>query len=75
MTTDHITEVNGVQVWVLPSMKTLVTPVGAGNRGTTTAIAWVRWEDEPDDVVIYGIQNGYLACWKLGGVSHSSPSR
>lgn len=51
-------------------MKPLESPVGAGNRGATTAIAWVRREDEPEDGLIYGTQNGHLVCWKAGVVSH-----
>lgn len=39
-------------------------PSGAGHRGATTALAWVRREDEPDDGLVFGTANGYLVSWK-----------
>ena len=56
--------IDGVNLWVLPTMTSLVTPNGAGQRGATTALVWVRREDDPDDVLFYGTQKGLLVCWK-----------
>ncbi|KJA13943.1 hypothetical protein HYPSUDRAFT_98037, partial [Hypholoma sublateritium FD-334 SS-4] len=36
----------------------------AGNRGATTALAWIRREDEPDDGLIYGTASGLVVCWR-----------
>ncbi|KAG6903636.1 hypothetical protein DXG01_016112, partial [Tephrocybe rancida] len=45
----------------------VVTPVGVGIRGATTALAWIQREDEPDDGLVYGTQAGYVVCWKQSG--------
>ena len=42
----------------------MTVPGGAGKRGTTTALTWVRRDDEVEDGVVYGTQGGYLVVWK-----------
>ena len=39
-------------------------PSAAGSRGAATALVWIKREDDPDEVLFYGTQNGYLICWK-----------
>ncbi|THU82482.1 hypothetical protein K435DRAFT_574295, partial [Dendrothele bispora CBS 962.96] len=36
----------------------------AGDRGTTTAIAWIIRPDDADDGLAYGTEDGYLSIWK-----------
>ncbi|RDB18853.1 hypothetical protein Hypma_014539 [Hypsizygus marmoreus] len=56
--------VDGVRLWNLRTATELARPSGAGQRGATTALAWIQREDEPDDGLVYGTANGYLVCWK-----------
>ncbi|KAK0460529.1 uncharacterized protein EV420DRAFT_1478300 [Desarmillaria tabescens] len=35
-----------------------------GSWGDTTAMIWIRREDDSDEVLMYGTLNGYMACWK-----------
>ncbi|KAF9457838.1 hypothetical protein BDZ94DRAFT_1325982 [Collybia nuda] len=56
--------VDGVRIWNLNNVTQLERPSGAGHRGATTALAWIRREDEPDDGLVYGTANGFLVCWK-----------
>lgn len=51
-------------MWNLNDSAQFERPSGAGHRGATTALAWVRREDEPDDGLVYGTANGWLVCWK-----------
>lgn len=55
---------DGVRLWDLQSGEESARPTGAGNRGATTALAWIRREDDPEDGLVYGTANGYLVCWK-----------
>ncbi|RDB28137.1 hypothetical protein Hypma_001403 [Hypsizygus marmoreus] len=55
---------DGVRMWNLRKMTELDRPSGAGQRGATTALSWIRREDEPDDGLVYGTANGFLVCWK-----------
>ena len=55
---------DGVKLWNLQTMTAIGNPCGAGSRGATTRLVWIRREDELDEVLFYGTQNGYLVCWK-----------
>lgn len=55
---------DGSRIWDLQDGKMLHRPVGAGQRGSTTALVWIQREDEPDDGLVYGTQNGFLVCWQ-----------
>jgi len=39
-------------------------PGGASGRGATTALIWIRRDDEIEDSLVYGTQAGYLVGWK-----------
>ncbi|KAJ7850512.1 WD40-repeat-containing domain protein, partial [Mycena olivaceomarginata] len=54
---------DGTRVWNLDTTRELQRPGGAGSRGATSCVLWVRRRDEPD-IVFYGTQNGYLVAWK-----------
>ncbi|KAF4611959.1 hypothetical protein D9613_004307 [Agrocybe pediades] len=67
--------VDGVQIWdmrsvvgkhVPPGWKAtqLSRPCGAGDRGPTTALTWIRREDEPEDGLVYGTASGMIVCWR-----------
>ncbi|KAF9552662.1 hypothetical protein CPC08DRAFT_768124 [Agrocybe pediades] len=67
--------VDGVRIW---DMRTIVgkpvppawkpsqfsRPCGAGDRGPTTALTWIRREDEPEDGLVYGTASGMIVCWR-----------
>ncbi|KAJ7085987.1 hypothetical protein C8R43DRAFT_965157 [Mycena crocata] len=38
----------GVRLWDMVTMRPINGPNGAGNRGKTTALTWIRREDEPE---------------------------
>lgn len=39
-------------------------PSAAGDRGATTALAWIRIESEDEDGLIYGTVSGLVVCWR-----------
>ena len=39
-------------------------PGGSGKRGATTALVWIRYDDELEGGLLYGTQAGYLVGWK-----------
>lgn len=53
-----------MKLWSLPAMGRIRSPCGAGSRGATSSIVWVRRDDEPDEALFFGTQNGYLICWQ-----------
>jgi hypothetical protein len=53
-----------VRLWNLDTKKAIRAPAGVGARGATTSAIWIRREDEPEEVLFYGTQNGYLTCWR-----------
>lgn len=61
---DSAVGMDGVKLYTLPTMKSIERPTGAGHRGATTVLTWIRREDEPNDALIYGTQNGFLICWR-----------
>ena len=48
----------------MPNLEEVSAPAGPGCRGATTALTWIRREDEPDDILVYGTQSGHLVAWK-----------
>ncbi|KAK0458333.1 WD40-repeat-containing domain protein [Desarmillaria tabescens] len=54
----------GTCLWDLRNDRLLKRPSAAGSRGNTTAMIWIRREDDSDEVLVYGTLNGYMACWK-----------
>ncbi|KAJ7242228.1 WD40-repeat-containing domain protein, partial [Mycena rebaudengoi] len=55
---------DGVHIWDLEQRSVLQRPNGSGHRGATSAILWVRREDEPGEILFFGTQAGYLVCWR-----------
>ncbi|KAK0183830.1 WD40-repeat-containing domain protein [Armillaria mellea] len=53
-----------VFLWNTKTGKQLKRPGGGGFRGDTTAMTWIRGEDDADEVLIYGTLRGYIICWK-----------
>ena len=55
---------NGTKIWNLKSKKNYECPAGAGVRGATTVITWIRHEDVTDLGLVYGTQTGFVVGWK-----------
>ncbi|KAJ7605666.1 WD40-repeat-containing domain protein [Mycena polygramma] len=55
---------DGTKVWNLDTMQQLRSPGSSATRGATTAIAWIKRDDDPGEVLSYGTQGGYLVCWR-----------
>ncbi|KAJ7117280.1 WD40-repeat-containing domain protein [Mycena crocata] len=55
---------DGVRLWEIRTMNEITRPTGAGNRGATSTLLWIRREDEPGEILLYGTQTGLLVCWK-----------
>ncbi|KAK0183840.1 hypothetical protein F5146DRAFT_1146695 [Armillaria mellea] len=55
---------SGTCLWDLRNDRLLKRPSAAGLQGDTTAMIWIRREDDSDEVLMYGTLNGYVACWK-----------
>ncbi|KAJ7037649.1 WD40-repeat-containing domain protein [Mycena alexandri] len=55
---------DGTRLWNLENMTAIARPAGAGIRGATTALLWVRREDEAAEVLFFGTHRGFLVCWK-----------
>jgi hypothetical protein len=60
----HCEGSDGVKVWNLVDENPIRIPGGSGQRGATTALVWIRRDDEVEDGLVYGTQVGYLVCWK-----------
>ncbi|KAF5349381.1 hypothetical protein D9758_015523 [Tetrapyrgos nigripes] len=54
----------GTLVWKLQDKKLLGSPTGAGDRGVTTALAWMIRPDDTDDGLAFGTDDGYLCIWR-----------
>ena len=52
-------------------MQRIRSPISPGLRGATTAVAWIKRDDEPGDALFWGSQNGYFVYWRQGQVSMS----
>ncbi|KAJ3990865.1 hypothetical protein F5050DRAFT_1716549 [Lentinula boryana] len=57
----------GTKVWHLPSTKAIPGPVGALDRGITTAIVWLTRPNDEEEGLAYGTEHG-------GGVNGSEIS-
>ncbi|KAJ7059985.1 WD40-repeat-containing domain protein [Mycena amicta] len=56
---------DGTKVWDLQTMHSLASPKSPETRGATTALVWLKSEDNLSEALLSGTQNGYLACWKM----------
>ncbi|KAJ7429424.1 WD40-repeat-containing domain protein [Mycena galericulata] len=70
---------DGVRLWDLVKMRSVNRPTGAGNRGSACVLLWVRREDEPGEILVFGTQTGLVVSWKqttgtLGGKSFEESS-
>ncbi|KAF5366414.1 hypothetical protein D9758_009811 [Tetrapyrgos nigripes] len=54
---------DGTHIWNLQEKKLLGSPAGAGDRGVTTALAWMIRPDDTDDGLAFGTDDGYLSIW------------
>ncbi|KAF8831959.1 hypothetical protein HHX47_DHR1001085 [Lentinula edodes] len=54
----------GTNIWHLPTLQLIRVPAGPGDRGATTALAWITRTDDSDDGLAFGTENGYLCVWK-----------
>ncbi|KAJ7123789.1 WD40-repeat-containing domain protein, partial [Mycena crocata] len=50
----------------LSTMRELGSPKSPTLRGASTALVWVKREDDLGEALFYGTQNGQLVCWKEG---------
>ncbi|KAK0209849.1 WD40-repeat-containing domain protein [Armillaria fumosa] len=55
---------DGVKLWQLDKMTKICTPAEAGLRGAATALAWIQGEDDRSEALTFGMQAGYVVCWK-----------
>ena len=55
---------DGVDIWNLNDESMVKVPTGAGHRGDTTAIVWIRRDDSVEDGLVYGTLAGLLIVWK-----------
>jgi hypothetical protein len=60
----HCAGSDGVKIWNLVDEIPIRIPGGSGLRGATTALVWIRRDDEVEDGLVYGTQAGYLVGWK-----------
>ncbi|KAJ7429427.1 quinon protein alcohol dehydrogenase-like superfamily [Mycena galericulata] len=51
---------DGVRLWDLVKMRSVNRPTGAGNRGSACVLLWVRREDEPGEILVFGTQTGLV---------------
>ena len=45
-------------------MRAVETPQSSEWRGPTTAVLWLKREDDAVDGLVSGSQRGYLFCWE-----------
>ncbi|KAJ7732819.1 WD40-repeat-containing domain protein, partial [Mycena olivaceomarginata] len=57
---------DGTKVWDLSTMRELRSPKSSDIRGASTALVWIKREDDLGEALFYGTQNGQLVCWKEG---------
>ncbi|KAJ6516936.1 WD40-repeat-containing domain protein [Mycena vitilis] len=55
---------DGVILWDLKQMHRLERPSGAGSRGATSSLIWLRREDKPGEILVFGTQTGLVVCWR-----------
>lgn len=54
----------GTNIWHLPTLQLICGPAGPGDRGATTALAWITRTNDSDEGLAFGTENGYLCVWK-----------
>jgi hypothetical protein len=47
-------------------MRELGSPKSPETRGASTALVWIKREDDLGEALFYGTQNGQLVCWREG---------
>ncbi|KAJ7760297.1 WD40-repeat-containing domain protein [Mycena maculata] len=57
---------DGTKVWDLKTMRKLGSPTSPDIRGASTALVWIKREDNLSEGLFYGTQNGHIICWKEG---------
>ncbi|KAJ7044224.1 WD40-repeat-containing domain protein [Mycena alexandri] len=55
---------DGTRVWDLETMKEMRGPSSGGIMGATTAIVWIKRDDDPGECLFYGMQEGYVVRWR-----------
>ncbi|KAJ7710887.1 hypothetical protein B0H17DRAFT_1190567 [Mycena rosella] len=56
-------------LWDLTKLAALEPPNGANNRRATSTLLWIRREDEPGEILVYGTQLGLVVFWRQNGQS------
>lgn len=54
----------GTNIWYLPTSQLIRAPAGPGDRGATTALAWITRTNDSEDGLAFGTENGYLCVWR-----------
>jgi hypothetical protein len=57
---------DGAKVWDLRTMREVRSPDSPAIRGGTTALVWIKREDDLSEALFYGTEHGQLVCWKEG---------
>ncbi|KAJ7300355.1 WD40-repeat-containing domain protein, partial [Mycena albidolilacea] len=57
---------DGTKIWDLSTMRELGSPKSPEARGASTALVWIKREDDLGEALFYGTRNGQLVCWKEG---------
>jgi hypothetical protein len=55
---------DGTKIWDLSTMRELRTPKFQPQCGASTALVWIKREDDLAEGLIYGSQHGQLTCLK-----------
>ncbi|KAK6989030.1 WD40-repeat-containing domain protein [Favolaschia claudopus] len=55
---------DGTKAWDLHSMREIAGPTWLETHGATTAMVWVKREDNMTLALVYGTQNSQLVCWQ-----------
>ncbi|KAK7059459.1 WD40-repeat-containing domain protein [Favolaschia claudopus] len=55
---------DGTKAWDLHSMREIPGPTWLETHGATTAMVWVKREDNMTLALVYGTQNSQLVCWQ-----------
>ncbi|KAK7044605.1 WD40-repeat-containing domain protein [Favolaschia claudopus] len=55
---------DGTKVWDVGSLRELEAPGWSELRGATTALVWVKRDDDLSEALFYGTEHGFLVCWK-----------
>ncbi|KAJ7201177.1 hypothetical protein GGX14DRAFT_400345, partial [Mycena pura] len=55
---------DGTRIFDIRTMRAVETPQSSEWRGPTTAVLWLKREDDAVDGLVSGSQRGYLFCWE-----------